>query len=394
MDREKCEKELFSEHYNLYYKEKPNKRPYMTAQLYEIANEISSAKTSAIETRRQYYLLSKYDDVSVNENKSVIRKVQNQGDPIIYLVPEEDIYNRLRSVHINCGHEEELEKFESEINSVQDNNTNNDKVRIENEVELPMIVMSERRVDNVEEINNTCDHIYEDNKEQESVEQPLNNGQFLSVDNENCTDEAEVEIATLQVFNNDMLNSNHVYCIVCQKEITDHADKCKICEMPLHSSCSNSETMCNLCNAEKTITMQQDKCFEGQKCQAKLMVAATKKSESEASSDKIYEDSVSEDEFCAEKESEPEQEILQIDEVLLGFRGKCSIRIYIPNKPDKYGIKIITMCDSKTFYMLSEISYIGKEKRTSIEALPTQYVLKLCEWFAPSYLAEKYSWNL
>ncbi|KAF2896048.1 hypothetical protein ILUMI_10141 [Ignelater luminosus] len=150
---------------------------------------------------------------------------------------------------------EELEKFEGEINSVQDNNTNNDEVGIQNEVELPMIVMSEGRVDIVEEINNTCDHIYEDNKEQESVEQPLNNDQFLSVDNENCTDEAEVEIATLQVLNN-MLNSNHVYCIVCQKEITDHADKCKICEMPLHSSCTNSETMCNLCNAEKTITMQ------------------------------------------------------------------------------------------------------------------------------------------
>ncbi|XP_060809050.1 piggyBac transposable element-derived protein 4-like [Amyelois transitella] len=39
-----------------------------------------------------------------------------------------------------------------------------------------------------------------------------------------------------------------------------------------------------------------------------------------------------------------------IDEQLLGFRGRCKFRMYIPNKPAKYGIKIEMMCDSGTYY--------------------------------------------
>lgn len=39
-----------------------------------------------------------------------------------------------------------------------------------------------------------------------------------------------------------------------------------------------------------------------------------------------------------------------IDEQLLGFRGRCPFRMYIPNKPSKYGIKIPMMCDSGTNY--------------------------------------------
>lgn len=91
-----------------------------------------------------------------------------------------------------------------------------------------------------------------------------------------------------------------------------------------------------------------------------------------------------------------------IDEQLLSFRGRCPFKIYIPNKPDKYGIKIIMLCDSKTFYVFSAIPYIGKERRDTTEALPTQYVLRLCKnlygtnrnvtmdnWFSSSDLAEK-----
>lgn len=42
---------------------------------------------------------------------------------------------------------------------------------------------------------------------------------------------------------------------------------------------------------------------------------------------------------------------LTIDEQLLGFRGRCPFRMYIPNKPNRYGIKIPMMCDSGTKYL-------------------------------------------
>jgi hypothetical protein len=49
-----------------------------------------------------------------------------------------------------------------------------------------------------------------------------------------------------------------------------------------------------------------------------------------------------------------------IDEQLLGFRDRCPFRVYIPNEPDKYGIKIIMICDSHTFYFISGMPYLGK----------------------------------
>lgn len=41
-----------------------------------------------------------------------------------------------------------------------------------------------------------------------------------------------------------------------------------------------------------------------------------------------------------------------VDEQLLSFRGRCKFRMYIKSKPDKYGLKIITMNDAQTFYLV------------------------------------------
>jgi hypothetical protein len=34
--------------------------------------------------------------------------------------------------------------------------------------------------------------------------------------------------------------------------------------------------------------------------------------------------------------------------------------VYIPNKPDKYGIKIVMIRDSHTFYLISGMPYLDK----------------------------------
>ena len=51
---------------------------------------------------------------------------------------------------------------------------------------------------------------------------------------------------------------------------------------------------------------------------------------------------------------------LTVDEQLQAFRGKCPFRMYIPNKPAKYGIKIVMICDVESKYMLNGIPYLGK----------------------------------
>ncbi|XP_039954166.1 piggyBac transposable element-derived protein 4-like [Bactrocera tryoni] len=90
---------------------------------------------------------------------------------------------------------------------------------------------------------------------------------------------------------------------------------------------------------------------------------------------------------------------LTIDEQLLSFRGKCPFRVYIASKPDKYGLKIVTICDAKTYYMFDAIPYIGKrtEQKTAAD-----YVKKLVQtikgsgrnvtydnWFASIPLADE-----
>lgn len=73
-------------------------------------------------------------------------------------------------------------------------------------------------------------------------------------------------------------------------------------------------------------------------------------------------------------------EYCTIDEQLLSFKGRCPFLVYIPSKPDKYGMKIVCMCDARTYYMLTAISYIGKENRgPNPLQLPTYYAKVLSE---------------
>ena len=51
---------------------------------------------------------------------------------------------------------------------------------------------------------------------------------------------------------------------------------------------------------------------------------------------------------------------LTIDEHLCRYKGKCPFRQYIPSKPDKYGIKVFILADSKNFYPLNLEIYTGK----------------------------------
>ncbi|KAL4143281.1 hypothetical protein QTP88_005632 [Uroleucon formosanum] len=54
-------------------------------------------------------------------------------------------------------------------------------------------------------------------------------------------------------------------------------------------------------------------------------------------------------------------EYCTIDEMLEGFRGRCKFRQYIVNKPNKYGIKIFALVDSRVFYTVNMEIYAGKQ---------------------------------
>nr|CAI5861789.1 unnamed protein product [Callosobruchus analis] len=66
-----------------------------------------------------------------------------------------------------------------------------------------------------------------------------------------------------------------------------------------------------------------------------------------------------------------------IDEQLVGFRGRCPFRMYIPNKPSKYGIKIVLLCDVSTKYLIHASPYLGKSTKTNGKPLADYYVEQL-----------------
>lgn len=43
-----------------------------------------------------------------------------------------------------------------------------------------------------------------------------------------------------------------------------------------------------------------------------------------------------------------------------GFRGRCIFRMYMKSKPDKYGLKLVTLNDSDNGYLVTAIPYLGK----------------------------------
>ncbi|XP_068209200.1 piggyBac transposable element-derived protein 4-like [Palaemon carinicauda] len=48
------------------------------------------------------------------------------------------------------------------------------------------------------------------------------------------------------------------------------------------------------------------------------------------------------------------------DESLVSFRGRYSFNVYLPSKPNKYGIKIWCMIDAKNAYLQNAQIYSGK----------------------------------
>lgn len=50
-------------------------------------------------------------------------------------------------------------------------------------------------------------------------------------------------------------------------------------------------------------------------------------------------------------------EYLTVDEMLAKFRGRCHFRIYMKSKSNKYGIKIMCLCDAKSCYLINAFVY-------------------------------------
>ena len=74
---------------------------------------------------------------------------------------------------------------------------------------------------------------------------------------------------------------------------------------------------------------------------------------------------------------------LAVDEAMIKYKGRLSFKQYMPNKPDKWGIKVWRIADSKTGYFLNGSVYLGKKEVINKEyLLGEQVVLNMAKDYA------------
>jgi hypothetical protein len=74
----------------------------------------------------------------------------------------------------------------------------------------------------------------------------------------------------------------------------------------------------------------------------------------------------------------PSEEIV-VDEQIVPTRGRCSFKVYMPQKPDKYGIKIWALVCAKTKYFFNAEVYLGKVGNLPEKGQASRVVLQLTE---------------
>ncbi|KAL4085073.1 hypothetical protein QTP88_027911 [Uroleucon formosanum] len=97
------EKTEFYQNMDKYYLDKPGKKPYTAEKIESIIGKIHDAKLTA-KKRRDYYILQKYEVLTVAEKKYLIHKGKEDKADIMYIVSYKDLFEKLSAYHTRTGH--------------------------------------------------------------------------------------------------------------------------------------------------------------------------------------------------------------------------------------------------------------------------------------------------
>ena len=73
--------------------------------------------------------------------------------------------------------------------------------------------------------------------------------------------------------------------------------------------------------------------------------------------------------------------MLTVDEQLMPLKSRCSFVTFMPNKPDKYGLKFWVLADVETKYVSNIDVYLGDQKKEQRFGAPlaVSVVVNLCK---------------
>ena len=72
-----------------------------------------------------------------------------------------------------------------------------------------------------------------------------------------------------------------------------------------------------------------------------------------------------------------------VDERIVKFRGRCGHKVYMPSKPDSYGLKLWMLVDTNYFYVRNFSLYLGKENNLVHKNLACDVVINLAKSLDP-----------
>ncbi|XP_015124550.1 piggyBac transposable element-derived protein 4-like [Diachasma alloeum] len=72
-------------------------------------------------------------------------------------------------------------------------------------------------------------------------------------------------------------------------------------------------------------------------------------------------------------------ELITLDEMMFGFKGRCSFKQYLPLKPNSYGLKVFAVVDATAHYTCNAEIYLGKQTpgRHAVDNRPSAVVPRL-----------------
>jgi len=61
---------------------------------------------------------------------------------------------------------------------------------------------------------------------------------------------------------------------------------------------------------------------------------------------------------------------LTLGEQLLPLKARCGFTVFMPNKPDKYGLKFWLLCEVNSKYVVNIMPYLGAQEKAARGDLP------------------------
>lgn len=75
-----------------------------SAEYEECVKKVESLKVKDKKTSNEFRFLQRYDTISVNEQKKLIKPISSGNDKIVYYIKNEDLFEVLWNTHSSIGH--------------------------------------------------------------------------------------------------------------------------------------------------------------------------------------------------------------------------------------------------------------------------------------------------